>query len=282
MNYKMLNVSKTLLASVNVVGTVGTVVLAVKATPKAIEAIKLAELDKGSKLTKKEKVKACWKCYIPAAIVGAGTIASSIGSYCISNKVQASLIAGAAALDQAYKKYGNKVKEALGIEKEKEIRKSLADEEKTKHTDNEEEYNYYYMDIVGFFKAKPEDIYKAMLIINKNINGANENQEFLYFQTIKDFLNLCNAKDYDENPLYDELGWTSDLLIDNTPTSRSWLYMNEPEECINDINHDVYYYITFASGSEPTRLNDDIKLSEDAEDRLINALEEKSNGDVDL
>ena len=72
-----------------------TTVLAVKATPKAMEKIKeveknkkeefdrdhgYSELDTMFKLTKPEVVKATWKCYIPAAISGATSIACIVGA----------------------------------------------------------------------------------------------------------------------------------------------------------------------------------------------------------
>ena len=73
--------SPTILTCIGAVGVVATAVLAVKATPKALEMVR-ADSRKNHDgnphaATKVEVVKSCWKCYIPAAVTGAATIACS-------------------------------------------------------------------------------------------------------------------------------------------------------------------------------------------------------------
>lgn len=87
--------SPEILIAFGIAGMITTTVLAVKATPKAMEKIKeveknkkeefdrdhgYSELDTMFKLTKPEVVKATWKCYIPAAISGATSIACIVGA----------------------------------------------------------------------------------------------------------------------------------------------------------------------------------------------------------
>ena len=88
--------SPEILIAFGIAGMITTTVLAVKATPKAMEKIKKAEKDKAEeynrnhadsdiwastlKITKPEVVKATWKCYIPAAISGAASIACIVGA----------------------------------------------------------------------------------------------------------------------------------------------------------------------------------------------------------
>lgn len=73
--------SPVILAGAAVLGVVGVAVSAVKATQQADDII-LAEVceNNGVDITAKEKVKATWKCYIPTAILAAGTIACIAGS----------------------------------------------------------------------------------------------------------------------------------------------------------------------------------------------------------
>ena len=65
------NHGATLLSVAAAAGVVFTAVETAKATTKAQS---LIDMNKAEPMTKKEVVHECWKYYIPAAIVGAGTI----------------------------------------------------------------------------------------------------------------------------------------------------------------------------------------------------------------
>ena len=84
--------SPAILMGIGIAGMVTTTVVAVKATPKALRLIeeKKQELDVES-LTPVETVKAAWKCYIPAAVTGAVSIACLIGSNSVNTKRNAAL-----------------------------------------------------------------------------------------------------------------------------------------------------------------------------------------------
>ena len=77
--------SPEILIGIGIAGMVTTTVLAVKATPKALELIndKKDELEV-EKLTPIETVKATWKCYVPAAVSGAVSIACLLGSHSVN------------------------------------------------------------------------------------------------------------------------------------------------------------------------------------------------------
>lgn len=98
--------SPEILIAFGIAGMITTTVLAVKATPKAMEKIKeveknkkeefdrdhgYSELDTMFKLTKPEVVKATWKCYIPAAISGATSIACIVGANTVHSKRNAAI-----------------------------------------------------------------------------------------------------------------------------------------------------------------------------------------------
>ena len=112
--------SPTILTCIGAVGVVATAVLAVKATPKALEMVR-ADSRKNHDgdphaATKVEVVKSCWKCYIPAAVTGAATIACIFGANTLNRRQQASLASAYALVNRSFMEYKNKVKELYGQE----------------------------------------------------------------------------------------------------------------------------------------------------------------------
>lgn len=104
----------TILTCTGAVGVVATTITAVKATPKALTLLEKAEEEKGKKLTKLEKVKVAGPGYIPAILIGTGTLACIFGADILNKKQQASLMSAYALLDSSYKEYKKKVKELYG------------------------------------------------------------------------------------------------------------------------------------------------------------------------
>lgn len=110
----------TILAVAASVGVVATAIETGKAT---IKAEKLVELNKDvPEYGMKEKVKDCWQFYIPAAVLGAGTIGCIIGSNMLSRKEIASLSAAYVALGKSYQQYRRQVAERIGVEEEEKLR----------------------------------------------------------------------------------------------------------------------------------------------------------------
>lgn len=93
-----------------------------KATVKATT---LVTMNKDEPMTKKEIVKDCWKFYIPAAVVGAGTVACILGSNALNKKQLASMTAAYMALGKTYQEYRREVAERIGAEEEKKLRMRL-------------------------------------------------------------------------------------------------------------------------------------------------------------
>ena len=128
----------TILAVVASVGVVATAIETGRATTKAKHLLEVDEAlrkynedEQGiveEPLTKKGIVKVCWKAYVPAAILGVGTIACILGSNALNKKQIASLTAGYMALGKAYQEYRQKVIENFGIEKEAEIHDQIKEE----------------------------------------------------------------------------------------------------------------------------------------------------------
>lgn len=104
--------------------SVGVVLTAIETGKASTKAEKLIEMNSAEPAyTMKEKVQDCWKFYLPAAALGAGTIACILGSNALNKKQIASLTAGYMALGKAYQEYRREVAEHVGAEHEKEIYK---------------------------------------------------------------------------------------------------------------------------------------------------------------
>lgn len=117
--------SPTILTCLAAVGAVSTTVLAVKATPRAQDHLYDAEDEKGGCLTPIEKVEACWKDYIPAAISGAATLGCIFGARYCSHKQQEVLASGYILAHTTLKEYERVVSERLGEGKAAEVREEV-------------------------------------------------------------------------------------------------------------------------------------------------------------
>ena len=120
--------SSTILTCVAAIGVVCTAIATIKETPKALEKIEEAEKEKGEELTKVEKIVVATPSYIPAILIGAGTIACIFGSNVLSRQQQASLMSAYALVDNSYKEYKNKLKELYGEETHQNIVDAIAAE----------------------------------------------------------------------------------------------------------------------------------------------------------
>lgn len=122
--------SPTILTCFSIVGVVGTTVLAVKATPKAVDIIRAREgIDHEGNYygpTKLEIIQSCWKCYIPAALVGLSTIACIFGANVLNKRNQASLASAYALLSESYQRYRKAAKTVYGEDADSKIKAQMA------------------------------------------------------------------------------------------------------------------------------------------------------------
>ena len=114
----------TILAVAASVGVVATAIETGRATTKAQHILEVdKELTKFNENefgvteeppTKKQIVLMCWKAYVPAAILGGGTIACILGSNALNKKQIAGLTAAYMALGKTYQEYRRQVAERPG------------------------------------------------------------------------------------------------------------------------------------------------------------------------
>lgn len=139
MNFKQignaLNANSThILTGMAVAGVVGTAVLAVRVTPDAYGALEEYRVEKQEELNDgyyvlewRDYLKVGWRPYLPAALVGAGTITCIIAANSIGTRRQASLVAGAALTSKAFQEYREAVLERVGVDEEEQVRAKIVE-----------------------------------------------------------------------------------------------------------------------------------------------------------
>lgn len=152
----------TVLTVLGAAGVVATSVAAVKATPKVLQIIEEEKKRKQEELTKKEVIKATWKCYIPSIIIGASTITCIFGANLLNKKQQASLISAYAMLNSSYTKFKDKVNELYGEDTEtrviEEIAKDQYLEDDYPREDDDEETLFYDFVSQQYFTSTIDDV----------------------------------------------------------------------------------------------------------------------------
>ena len=203
------------LAALNVAGTIGMFVSLTKEAPKA--QVQLNSLPKDAK--KSTKAKTFIKNYKVSLIFAGATIASGIASKVLSTKTEASLIATVGMLDASLRKYKGKIKETLGIEEDKDIVREIIKDNYDKSNDEPEPGEQLFKcDLIGYFYAKPENIWKAMTRINEDISGevdyCSSGMDYPSNYTLAEFIRLSKARPLshvlDESRL--EFGWSYEYL----------------------------------------------------------------------
>ena len=133
--------SPEILTGLGIAGMVMTTVLAVRATPKALELIKEKkdelEIEQEEKLPAVETVKATWKCYVPAVVTGATSVACLIGASSVNLRRNAALTAAYNLSTTALAEYKEKVIETVGVKKERDIRDKVSEERIKKNPVNQ-------------------------------------------------------------------------------------------------------------------------------------------------
>ena len=116
----------TILTCMGGAGVILTAVTAVKDTPKALKKLDEAKTERGEDLTNIEKIKVVGPVYIPAVLIGVGTISCIIGAKVISKRSQAALFGAYTLIDSSYKEYKHKLKELYGEETHQKIVDAIA------------------------------------------------------------------------------------------------------------------------------------------------------------
>ena len=196
----------SILTGVAVAGVVETVYLAVKATPKALEVLEEAPVEEVK--NKKDVVKHTWKCYIPAAIAGAGTIACIVGANYAHLSREAGMLAAYSFLGEKFVNYRERSGEKHDAKIMKGIEKDHISEAVKGKPDRPLEIGkmwVYEPESKQYFQATTEQILWAELTANKIFH----NQGWLSFNQFLDLLPEAKRVDWGDHTgwyIYDEDG----------------------------------------------------------------------------
>lgn len=207
------NHSPEILTGIGIAGMVTATVLAVKETPKALMLIEDAQYEKKDTLTAPEKFKACWRCYIPAAVTGAASIACLVGASSVNLRRNAALATAYKLSETALTEYREKVIETVGDKKEQLVREKIDKDHLEKNpvtnsnviiTGNGDTLCYDSL----FGRYFNSDIDK----IKRAINELNRDMISDMYVSLNDFYDRL---DLDHIEIGDDLGWNvDDGLID--------------------------------------------------------------------
>lgn len=194
----MLNISRlinknstTILTGLGVAGLITTTIMAVRATPKALLLINEEKLQRAGSyyepdecyicesthLPTFDSIKLTWKCYVPAAAMGAVTIACIIGANSIHTRRTAALASMYSLTDAAFKEYRTKVVQHIGEGRARTVKDEIAKDRITRNPVNDREVYVtgkgetlcYDMLSGRYFESDIEQIRRAINDLNESI-----------------------------------------------------------------------------------------------------------------
>lgn len=213
--------SPEILTGIGIAGMVTSTVLAVKATPKAMRILEdekqLRAMDRENgvdecfapeEISALDTVKLCWRCYIPAALIGTASIACLIGASSVSLRRNAALATAYKLSETALSEYKEKVVETIGERKEQAIREAIDKDHLEQNpvsqnsvivTDKGHTLCYDYQS-GRYFESDIESIKKAINELNRQMLI----HDYISLNELYDELGLAHV------PLGNELGWRVD------------------------------------------------------------------------
>lgn len=121
--------SPALLTACSVVAMGSACVLSGVGTVKAMEKAKEMERETDHVPSKMDYVKTCWKCYIPAVVMGTVSATCAIGAQKINSSRAAALAAAYTITDTALKDFKEKAVEVVGEKKVEQIEDKVAEKQ---------------------------------------------------------------------------------------------------------------------------------------------------------
>lgn len=212
--------------------SVGVVLTAIETGKATIKAEKLVALNKDvPEYSMKEKVKDCWQFYIPAAVLGAGTIGCIIGSNVLSRKEIASLSAAYMALGKSYQQYRRQVAERVGGEEEKDILAAAQRKEEASPASSEKVLCYEPIS-KRYFHATETELLGAFYETNRDFTENG-------YVALNDFYGYLNL---DFVPALNDRGWSVDYFAEMW--DNYWINFSYVKQHTDD-GLEVYYVSAF-------------------------------------
>lgn len=233
----------TILAVAASVGVVATAIETGRASTKAQKIIEKntiaidCENYGKSCYTTKQKVLDCWKAYVPAVILGGGTIACILGSNALNKKQIAGLTAAYMALGKTYQTYRAQVRRTIGDQQENEIfetAKSIEMAEKDQTVKNAATEKLLCYDPIGkrYFHATEAELLTAFYEANRDFNANG----YIALNDVYGYLNL------DFIPELHGRGWSIDYMSEMW--DNCWIDFSYAKQQTDD-GLEVYYVTAF-------------------------------------
>ena len=206
--------SPEILMGIGIGGMITTTILAVRATPKAVRLMEDAKKEQEvEKLKPLDTVKATWKCYIPAAVTGVGSVACLICSQKVNAKRNAALAAAYKLSETALTEYREQVVETFGEAKEKVIHEKIAEKQIEAAPITEHEIIRTKRGTTRCYDPLSDRyFYSDLELIRRAENTINEHllHSICGEATINDFY---DELDLPHTDLGDRMGWNTDMLV---------------------------------------------------------------------
>lgn len=214
-----------------VAASVGVGLTAYETHKAAVKATTLVAMNKDELMSKKEVVQECWKFYIPAAILGGGTIACILGSNALNKKQIASLTAAYMALGKSYQQYRRQVAERIGSEEEENILAAVQRKEETPPASAEKVLCY---DPISkrYFHATETELLGAFYETNRDFTENG-------YVALNDFYGYLNL---DFVPALNDRGWSIDYFAEMW--DNYWIDFSYIKQYTDD-GLEVYYVSAF-------------------------------------
>lgn len=161
-------------------------------------------------VTRQEKLKLTWKCFIPAGLSAAATIAAIIAARQIDARKNATLLSVATLSETAFREYKDKVIEQIGVKKEQTVRDSIAQDRIDANPNTQlvisdsGDVLFYDASSGRYFESTVEKVRKAQNDINAEI--LND-----MYVSQNDFNNKIGLASNDAGEL---VGWNLDNLLE--------------------------------------------------------------------
>ena len=227
--------SPTIPTVLEIAGVVGTTVMAIKATPKAMKLIKAKKDELNTdKLTPTELVQTTWKCYIPSALIGAGTIVCIIGIGVMDKRNQAALTSAYAMLNESYKQYRQAAKKVYGEDADNKIHAEMAKDARV--ASYEWGYQVYNMDMdpeseqllfydltsKKYFTTTMAAVLNAQYHVNRNLAVRGD-------CSLNEYLSFLGIDGVDKG---DEMGWDISYMVEEMDSY--WLDFDNQKTTLED------------------------------------------------
>lgn len=218
--------SPEILTGIGIAGMIATTITAVRATPKALRLIDEKEIKDSKRLNTQEIVQTTWKCYVPAAVTGALSVACLIGASSVNAKRNAALATAYTISETALKEYREKATEIVGPKKEQAIRDAVAKEQLVKNPIGKNEVIctgkgevLCYDPLSGrYFKSSADQLKKAENNLNRQMRDEMHItlNEFYYEIGLSD-IDVGGNLGWEIDKGYIDLDFSSQLDENGTP-----------------------------------------------------------------